>query len=89
VQPDRNETLPKTFKDFSFVAQSLKKYQKAISKTQVCKDFKDLPNLYLEGQSKLKNESESAARVPQPLRRLIVLNESIGKQVSKSRTLKV
>jgi len=44
--------------------------------------------VYLQGESKLKREVDTAMQVPEPQRKLIVLNESIGKQTFSSLSLR-
>lgn len=44
--------------------------------------------MYLQGESKLKREVETAMQVPEPQRKLIVLNESIGKQTFSSLSMR-
>jgi hypothetical protein len=59
-----------------------------IKKVKTYQNYEELQDVYIQGESKLKREVETAMQIPEPQRKLVVLNESIGKQTFSSLTLR-
>lgn len=53
----------KTFKDFKEISKKLQLYDHRINTVKNYESYDDLPEMYLTGQSKLKQEAEAAKRV--------------------------
>lgn len=64
----------KTFKDFKEIHKKLNHYENRIKEIKNYEEFEDLTDMYLMGQSKLKQEIQAALKVPAPARKLIILN---------------
>ena len=65
----------KMFKDYPEAKEQMKKHQKKIEKKKLVKNYEELCNIYVDGRNKLLQEYESARKIPEDKRRLMVIKD--------------
>ncbi len=78
----------KTFKDFKEIHKKLNQYDNQINELKNYEAYEKLSDMYLVGESKIRNEFAAARKISSPHRKLLVLNQSIAKQASNTQAMR-